>query len=146
LRADPGSPPAIGFLIPGRSVACGETTTCVNSARALRAGLCSRARGRRQNLREIITSIITAWEQTPVTTRSSTAPLTRALIAALEQTGPGADIPHIARIVEALIGRAVGGDLSAIREIFDRVDGKAPAGAARVETEEPRKVIYEWKS
>ena len=73
-------------------------------------------------------------------------PLTRTLLAALDETAPGADAPNLRRIVDGLIERAIGGDLSAIREIFDRIDGKAPAAGVAAGTEEPRKVVFEWKS
>jgi hypothetical protein len=73
-------------------------------------------------------------------------PVTRALIAALEESAPGADAPNLQRIVDNLIGKAIDGDLSAIREIFDRIDGKAPAAAAGAGTEEPTTVVFEWKS
>jgi hypothetical protein len=72
-------------------------------------------------------------------------PLTRALLAALEETAPDAAAPNRRRIVDGLIGKAIGGDLSAIREIFDRIDGKAPTAAAGAGPEEPRKVLFEWK-
>lgn len=74
-------------------------------------------------------------------------PITRALTAALEETDAGADVPNLRRIIDSLIGKAIAGDLSAIREIFDRIDGKAPTGAAASSSnEEPRKVLFEWKS
>jgi hypothetical protein len=74
-------------------------------------------------------------------------PFTRALLAALEEPAPGADVPNLRRIVDNLIGKAIDGDLSAIREIFDRIDGKAPTAAASpgAGAEEPRKVLFEWK-
>ena len=74
-------------------------------------------------------------------------PFTRALLAELEEAAPGAGVPNLRRIVDNLIGKAIDGDLSAIREIFDRIDGKAPAAAASAGTgaEEPRKVLFEWK-
>jgi hypothetical protein len=71
-------------------------------------------------------------------------PVTRALIAALEGCAPGADAPNLRRMVDSLIAKALDGDLSAIREIFDRIDGKAPA-AAGAEPAEPRQVVFKWK-
>jgi hypothetical protein len=68
-------------------------------------------------------------------------PFTRALLAALEESAPGANVPNLRRIVDNLIGKAIDGDLSAI---FDRVDGKAPTAAAGAE--EPTKVVFAWKS
>jgi len=72
-------------------------------------------------------------------------PITRALIAALEATAPAGDRPNLQCIVDTLIGKAIDGDLAAIREIFDRIDGKAPTAAAGAGAEEPRKVRFEWK-
>jgi len=74
-------------------------------------------------------------------------PFTRALLAALEESAPGADVPNLRRIVDNLIGKAIDGDLSAIKEILDRIDGKAPTAAAGAGagSEEPKKVVFEWK-
>jgi ribosomal protein L17 len=73
-------------------------------------------------------------------------PITRALVATLDQCAPGADRSNLRRIVDSLIGKAIEGDLAAIREIFDRIDGKALSGPAGADTQEPRKVMFEWKS
>jgi hypothetical protein len=74
-------------------------------------------------------------------------PVTRALIAALAESAPGADRSNLRRVVDALVGKAGDGDLSAIREIFDRIDGKAPAASSGgAGGEEPRKYEFEWKS
>ena len=71
--------------------------------------------------------------------------VTRALIAALEEVPAGGEATNLRRIVAGLVGKAVEGDLAAIREIFDRVDGKAVAAAAP-EDDQPQKVIFEWNS
>ena len=73
-------------------------------------------------------------------------PVTRARLAALEESAPGANVPNLRRIVGNLIGTAIDGDLSAIKEIFDRIHGKAPAAAAGSGAEEPTKVVLAWKS
>jgi hypothetical protein len=72
-------------------------------------------------------------------------PVTRALVAALQESSRGADVPNLRRIVDSLIGQAIDGDLSAIREIFDRIDGKVPTAAAGAGAEEPRRVVFRWK-
>jgi hypothetical protein len=73
-------------------------------------------------------------------------PVARALLASLDESAPGAEVSNLRRIVDNLIGKAIDGDLSAIKEIFDRIDGKAPTAAAGAGTEEPRKVVFQWKS
>jgi hypothetical protein len=73
-------------------------------------------------------------------------PITRALIAALAEFAPGADAPNLRRVLDSLIGKAIGGDLAAIKEILDRIDGKVPAAGAGADAQEPRKVVFEWKS
>ena len=82
----------------------------------------------------------------PVPSRGPTGkPVTRALIAALEESAPGTDTPNLARIVASLIGKALDGDLAVIKEIFDRIDGKAPTAASGAGTDEPRQVVFRWK-
>src|ERR1700676_3550144 len=73
-------------------------------------------------------------------------PVTRALMAALDESAPGAQASSLRRIVDTLIGKAIDGDLSAIREIFDRIDGKAPTAAVGAAPEAPQKVVFQWKS
>jgi hypothetical protein len=46
-------------------------------------------------------------------------------------------------IVEAMVAKAVAGDLAAAREVFDRIGGK-PAQGVRPPPE-PRKYIISWK-
>ena len=65
--------------------------------------------------------------------------------AAGDKAGDGL-LRHMRRIVDTLIGKAIDGDLSTIREIFDRIDGKAPPAAAGAAPEEPQKVVFQWKS
>ena len=78
--------------------------------------------------------------------KSGTAakPITRALIAALEATDAGRNQPNLQCLVDTLISKAIDGDLAAIREIFDRIDGKVLAAAGAV-AQEPRQVMFEWK-
>jgi ribosomal protein L17 len=72
-------------------------------------------------------------------------PVTRALVAALQAAAPDAAASNLRRIVDTLVGKARDGDLAAIREIFDRIDGKAPAAAAGAAPQEPRQVEFNWK-
>jgi hypothetical protein len=76
---------------------------------------------------------------------SGVKPVTRALVAALQEFAPDSDVPKLRRIVDNLVGKAIDGDLSAIKEIFDRIDGKAPTAAADAGAEEPRRVVFSWK-
>jgi hypothetical protein len=55
--------------------------------------------------------------------------------------GSKADILRL--IARKLAAKALEGDLGAIKEIFDRMDGKSVAGAAA--DEPPGKVVFEWK-
>jgi hypothetical protein len=55
--------------------------------------------------------------------------------------GQTADILRL--IARRLAAKALDGDLGAIKEIFDRMDGKSVAGSAAEET--PGKVIFQWK-
>ena len=69
-----------------------------------------------------------------------------AISAALRREAEGDDgqsAETLELVVNELITRALGGDMSAIKEIFDRMDGKTAAGAT--EDEGPRKVIVRWK-
>jgi hypothetical protein len=73
-------------------------------------------------------------------------PLRDALAAALgrkvdDDTGREAGIPEL--IARKLTAKALDGDLGAIREIFDRMDGK-PVAAADAD-EPPGQVILQWK-
>jgi hypothetical protein len=83
----------------------------------------------------------------PVASRSPGGkPLTRALIAARDESAPGANVPNLRRIVDNRIGNATDGDLSAVGQIFDRIDGKAPTVAAGAGAAEPTQVVFRWKS
>jgi hypothetical protein len=75
---------------------------------------------------------------------SPSAVMRRHLIAAL--AAPSDDgVPLARKVVDALIARAREGDLAAIREIFDRADGKSPPAPAPDGGERERKVTFEWK-
>jgi hypothetical protein len=73
-------------------------------------------------------------------------PMRAAISAALRRDAEGDDgetAPALALIVDKLITRALGGDMSAIKEVLDRMDGKTAAGA--IEDEGPRRVVVRWK-
>jgi len=73
-------------------------------------------------------------------------PATRALLAALEETAPQSNTPQMRLLVDKLVEKALAGDLPSIKEVFDRLDGKAPSAAAAAATDEPQKVIFQWKT
>jgi hypothetical protein len=100
-------------------------------------------------------SIRTTHEQPEVNMMSDDAPpdggnankpMRAALGAALRrlaEDGDGQSAETLELVVHALIDRALDGDVSAIREIFDRMDGKTAPGATT--DDGPRKVTLEWK-
>jgi Recombination endonuclease VII len=57
--------------------------------------------------------------------------------------GEGSKAETLRLIARKLAAKALDGDLGAIKEIFDRMDGKSVAGAAA--DEPPGKVVFEWK-
>ena len=59
--------------------------------------------------------------------KGSTAPkiMKDALILALNRAAEGDDQKQINRVAAMLVEKAAGGDVQAIKEVFDRVDGKA---------------------
>ena len=70
--------------------------------------------------------------------------ITQNLIAELKD----AEGTKLRRVVQALIARAIEGDVQAIREVMDRVDGKVPQGIAGDDELPPIKQVLElrWKS
>jgi hypothetical protein len=73
-------------------------------------------------------------------------PMREALEAELRREsddGEGAKIAMLQLIARKLAAKAVDGDLGAIKEIFDRMDGKSVASSAA--DEPPGKVVFEWK-
>ena len=72
-------------------------------------------------------------------------PLRDALAAALGREvddGNGRKVGLLEPIARKLAAKALDGDLGAIREIFDRMDGKPVAAA---DADEPGQVILQWK-
>jgi hypothetical protein len=68
-------------------------------------------------------------------------PVTQQLIAALNENQ--GDATKLRRVVNALIGRACEGDVQAIKEILDRVDGKVPQPLAGADGEGPVSVLLQ---
>jgi hypothetical protein len=77
---------------------------------------------------------------------TTTSPMREALDAELRREsddGGGHQADILRLIARKLAAKALNGDLGAIKEIFDRMDGKSIAGSAGDET--PGKVIFQWK-
>ena len=73
-------------------------------------------------------------------------PMREALDAELRREsddGEGCKAEVLRLIARRLAAKALDGDLGAIKEIFDRIDGKTVAGTAAEEP--PGKVVFEWK-
>jgi hypothetical protein len=77
---------------------------------------------------------------------NSSTPMPEALDAELRRESDdaqGSKVAILALIARKLAAKALDGDLTAIKEIFDRMDGKSVAGSAA--DEPPGKVVFEWK-
>ena len=68
--------------------------------------------------------------------------ITQRLISELNEEENG--IAKIARVVNALISQAADGNVHAIKEIFDRVEGKAPQPIEGSD-DHPLRFVFEWK-
>ena len=68
----------------------------------------------------------------------------------LRPYGPAAADPadNLQAVARSLVAKAAGGDLSAIKEVLDRIDGKTPAASETDETTKkpPKHVSIRWKS
>ena len=62
--------------------------------------------------------------------------------------GPAAADPadNLQAVARSLVAKAAGGDLSAIKEVLDRIDGRTPSASASDPDETPRHVSIRWKS
>jgi hypothetical protein len=82
----------------------------------------------------------------PTNGGKTTRPMWEALAAELRREsddGDGSKADILRLIARKLAAKALDGDLGAIKEIFDRMDGKSVAGTAP--DEPPGKVIFQWK-
>ena len=70
-------------------------------------------------------------------------PMRDALDIELTRAGDGAEHNVLQLIARKLAAKALEGDLGAIREIFDRIDGKSVAGSASEQQTE--KMQMQWK-
>jgi hypothetical protein len=77
---------------------------------------------------------------------AATRPMREALDAELRREsddGDGHKAGVLQLIARKLATKALDGDLAAIKEIFDRIDGRSVTGAPAEEP--PRKVVFQWK-
>lgn len=60
----------------------------------------------------------------------------------------GEDMPRLRKVWGAILDKAEQGDVSAAKEIFDRLDGKVPQGIEGEDGEATNTIIHEvmWKS
>jgi hypothetical protein len=78
-----------------------------------------------------------------ITVQRSTTPLTDALRRKLDETAPNDPLhrTYAELIVRKLILMALLGNLAAIKEIFDRIDGRVPHGAEKQDNTPPQITI-----
>lgn len=75
--------------------------------------------------------------------------MTDALMLALHREAIGADgkpTKRLNMIAERLASKAEDGDVTAIREVFDRTEGKVPQPTGGSDELPPNKMIIEWKT
>lgn len=77
----------------------------------------------------------------PIGSKTKEKPFLEALRIALAEAGP--DHKALRRIAYALIEKAAGGDIQAVKEIADRLDGKVPQSVTG-ENDGPIKITFEW--
>jgi hypothetical protein len=70
--------------------------------------------------------------------------LMRALLRPAEDPDGGATT-KLQLVADKLVDKAADGDMSAIKEVFDRSDGRSVQGAS-VADDGPKKVILQWKN
>ena len=62
---------------------------------------------------------------------------------------PGPDQPpavsRLQQIVRSFLDKAGQGDMTAAKEVFDRIDGKTPAAAAPASADIPNEVFFTWQ-
>lgn len=59
----------------------------------------------------------------------------------MEVAGADGNFPKLRAIAKSLIEKASGGDVNAIKEVADRLDGKVPQAIAGADGESPLKLI-----
>lgn len=62
----------------------------------------------------------------------------------MELKAAGEDHKTLRRIARAVISRAEEGEIQAIKEIADRLDGKVPQGIENGDPDQPFRMTFEW--
>jgi hypothetical protein len=63
----------------------------------------------------------------------------------MEVLSAGDDVKRLRAVARALLDKAESGDVAAIRELADRLDGKVTQGVTN-DDDTPLKVTFAWKS
>ena len=65
----------------------------------------------------------------------------------LQPAGPEqpAAVSRLQQIVRSFLDKAGQGDMTAAKEVFDRIDGKTPTAAAPAAPETPNEVVFTWQ-
>jgi hypothetical protein len=58
---------------------------------------------------------------------------------------PPPPVDMLQAVARAIVGKAAQGDMTAAREILDRIDGKTPTAAAPAAPETPQEVVFTWQ-
>lgn len=77
--------------------------------------------------------------------KSNERPIRHALSQKLDETDPSTGRKRMINLVEALLTEAENGDLQAIREVFDRVEGKPTQAIIGGEDDGSHKVTFTWQ-
>ena len=129
--ADPGPPRIV--TVPGLQ----RTTSCCAAPGTRSSGISIHVQSNGGDM---------SIDDIPPNSGNPARPMWEALDAELRREsddGEGAKAAMRQLIARKLAAKALDGDLAAIKEVFDRMDGKSVAGAAA--DEPPGKVVFEWK-
>jgi hypothetical protein len=58
---------------------------------------------------------------------------------------PPPPVDMLQAVARAIVGKAAQGEMTAAREILDRIDGKTPTAAAPAAPETPQEVVFTWQ-
>ena len=67
-----------------------------------------------------------------------------ALLISLNRKGKDLKIKRSQMVADALVDAAIKGEVSALREVFDRVDGRFSRGQANDEKKTPEELVIRW--